>query len=213
VDKALEMGKTSTVGSLQSFFGTSTSTIIRAVGAIILGLFILEGDYGLYAVALIPASTLALLQDWGIGSALTRYCAKYRATNEPLEQRKVIIAGLIFALATGLVLTVVALISANFFALTVYNKPASGFLITLASVTLLSGAISSAVASVFTGFEQMKLNSYIAVIAAIVYSLLAPLLVIFGYGATGAIIGFTSSAIVQGIICFLHLFLHIQKTS
>ena len=97
----MEMGKTSTVGSIQSFLGTSTSTIIRAVGAIILGLFISPADYGLYAVALIPTTTLALLQDWGIGSALVRYCAKYRSTNEPLEQRKVIIAGLIFALVTG----------------------------------------------------------------------------------------------------------------
>ncbi len=72
MDKATEMGKTSTVGSVQLFLGTSISTVIRAVGAIILGLFILPGDYGLYAVALIPAATLSLFQDWGIGSALTK---------------------------------------------------------------------------------------------------------------------------------------------
>ena len=207
----MEMGKTSTVGSIQSFLGTSTSTIIRAVGAIILGLFISPADYGLYAVALIPTTTLALLQDWGIGSALVRYCAKYRSTNEPLEQRKVIIAGLIFALVTGALLTVVAFFTANFFALTIYNKPGSAFLITLTSVTLISGGISSAVASVFTGFEKMMLNSYLAVIAAIVYSLLAPLLVIFGYGATGAIIGYTSSAVVQGIISFFFIYFFIFR--
>jgi O-antigen/teichoic acid export membrane protein len=206
VDKALEMGKTSTVGSLQSFLGTSSSTIIRAVGAIILGLFILDSDYGLYAVALIPATTLALFQDWGIGSALTRYCAKYRATNELIEQKKVIIAGLVFAFATGLILWVVSLLTANFFAFSVYNKPASAFLIILASVTMFSGALSSAVASVFTGFEQMKLNSYLAVIAAIVYTLLTPLLVILGYGATGAIIGFTLSSVVQGIISIIFVY-------
>ena len=82
MDKATEMGKTSAFGSLQLFFGTSISTVIRAVGAIVLGLFISPGDYGLYAVALIPTTTLALFQDWGIGSALIRYFAKYRATNE-----------------------------------------------------------------------------------------------------------------------------------
>ncbi len=211
MDKALEMGKTSTVGSLQLFLGTSSSTIIKAVGAIILGLFILEGDYGLYVVALIPAATLGLAQDWGIGSALTRYCAKYRATNELTEQRKVIIAGLLFGFTTGLVLTIVSLLLANFFAVTVYNKPASAFLITLASVTLLSGAISSAVASVFTGFEQMKLNSYLAVINAVVYSLLTPLLVFFGYGATGAIIGFTSASVVQGVISVLFLYFFVFR--
>ena len=106
MDKATEMGKTSALGSVHLFLGVSISTIIVAVGAVILGLYILPGDYGLYAVALIPIATLSLFQDWGIGSALTRYCAKYRATNEEAEQRKVIIAGLIFGAATGLVLTV-----------------------------------------------------------------------------------------------------------
>ena len=137
------MGKTSTVGSVQLFLGNSISTVIRAVGAIILGLFILPGDYGLYVVALIPGTTLGMFQDWGISSALVRYCAKYRSTNELAEQRKVIIAGLIFEAATGLVLTVVSLLLANFFASTIYHKPTSALLITLASVTMLSGGIST----------------------------------------------------------------------
>ena len=58
------------------------------------------------------------------------------------EQRKVIIAGLIFEAATGLVLTIVSLLLANFFASTIFDKPESAFLITLVSVTMLSGAIS-----------------------------------------------------------------------
>ena len=82
MDKATEMGKTSAVGSLQLFLGKSLSTVILAVGAIVIGIFISEGDYGLYAVALIPAATFLLFQDWGVSTALTRYCAKYRSTNE-----------------------------------------------------------------------------------------------------------------------------------
>ncbi len=110
-----------------------------------------------------------------------------------------------------MVLTIVSLLLANFFASTIYHKPESAFLITLVSVTMLSGAISSGVASVFTGFEQMKLNSYLSVISAIVYSLLAPLLVYFGYGATGAIIGFTSSSVVQGVISIVFLYFFIFR--
>ncbi len=206
MDKALEMGKTSTVGSVQLFLGTSISTIIRALGAIVLGLYILPGDYGLYAIALIPGTTLALLQDWGIGSAITRYCAKFRATNELGEQRKVVIAGLIFEVVTGLAFAIVSLLLANFFASTIFGKPETAFLITLVSVTMLSGAISTGVSAVFTGFEQMKLNSYLTLIGAIVYSSLAPLLVFLGYGAVGAIIGFTLSSVVQGILSVVFLY-------
>jgi teichuronic acid exporter len=211
MDKATEMGKTSTVNSVQLFFGQSISTVIQAVGAIILGIYILPGDYGLYAVALIPMATLALFQDWGVSSALIRYCAKYRATNQGIEQRKVIIAGLIFLAATGLVLTVVSLLLANFFASTIYHKPASAFLMTLASVTIFSGATVTGVASVFMGFEQMKLNSYLLIISAVVYSSLAPLLVYFGYGALGAVIGYTSASLVQAIISLILLYFFIFR--
>lgn len=205
------MGKTSTYNSVQVFLGTSVSTVIRAVGAIILGLLILPGDMGLYVVALIPQATLSLFQDWGMGSALGRYCAKYRATNEEAEQRKVVIAGLIYVVATGLILTVISLLLVNFFAITTYHRPESAFLIALSSVTILSGAVSSGVLCVFVGFEQMKLNSYLAVISAIVYSLLAPLLVYFGYGATGAIIGFTVSSVVQGVLSTIFIYYFILR--
>src|SRR5665648_11136 len=123
MDKATEMGKISTYNSVQVFFGTTASTVIRAVGAIILGLFILPADMGLYTVALIPQATLSVFQDLGIGSALGRYCAKYRATNDEAEQRKVVIAGLIFVTATGVILTVLSLLLVNFFAITTYHRP------------------------------------------------------------------------------------------
>jgi O-antigen/teichoic acid export membrane protein len=205
------MGKTSTIGSVQLFLGNSISTVIRAVGAIILGLFILPGDYGLYVIALIPGTTLGLFQDWGISSALTRYCAKYRSTNELAEQRKVIIAGLIFEAAIGLVLTMVSLVLADFFASTIYQKPASAFLITLVSVTMLSGGISTGVNAVLVGFEQMKLTSYLSLITATVYTLFAPLLVYFGYGAVGAVIGFTLASVVQGIISIILVYFSVFR--
>jgi O-antigen/teichoic acid export membrane protein len=211
MDKAMEMGKTSAMGSVHLFLGVSISTIIMAVGTVILGLYILPGDYGQYAVAMIPAATLAIFQDWGIGSALTRYCAKYRATNEEAEQRKVIIAGLTFGATTGLVLTVVSLLLANFLASTIFHKPASAFLITLISVTIFANAISSALGAVFTGFERMDLNAYMDVIYAVVYSVLAPLLVYFGYGAIGAIIGYISACVTQGAVYMIFLYFFIFR--
>jgi len=211
MDKATEMGKISALGSVHLFLGVSISTIILAVGTIVLGILILPGDYGLYAVALIPINTLNLFQDWGIGSALTRYCAKYRAVDEGIEQRKVIIAGLIFGAATGLVLTVISLLLANFFATTIYHKPASAFLITLASVTIFANAINSGTGSIFTGFEKMKLNGYLDIVYAVVYVLLAPLLVYFGYGALGAVIGFTVGTVVSAIISMIFLYFFIFR--
>jgi hypothetical protein len=61
----LKMGRVSATGSFQLFIGKVLSTVILAVGSIIVGIFILESDYGLYTIALIPATTMLLFQDWG----------------------------------------------------------------------------------------------------------------------------------------------------
>ena len=101
MDETLKLGKDSATGGLHLFFGKTLSTVILAVGTIVLGWFILEGDYGLYAIALIPAATLLLFQDWGVGQAMTRYCAQCRATNNEGTLRKIIVAGLTFEVASG----------------------------------------------------------------------------------------------------------------
>jgi stage V sporulation protein B len=211
VDKASEMGQTSAVGSLQLFLGRSSSTIILAIGTIVLGLIINEGDYGLYTIAMIPATTFLLFQDWGVGTALTRYCAKYRATNEAAEERKIIVAGLIFEVVTGIVLTVVSILLSSFIAYTIFGKPESALLIAISSITILMTALSSTTGFIFVGFEQMKPSSYTLLIGAIVQSILAPLLLYLGYGVIGAIIGFTLSSVVSAAISLIFLYFFIFR--
>jgi O-antigen/teichoic acid export membrane protein len=211
MDKASEMGQASAVGSLQLFLGVSISTVILAVGTIILGLFISQGDYGLYAVALIPATTILLFQDWGVGGALTRYCAKYRVTNEEVEQRKIIVAGLIFEVTTGLLLTIVSILLASFIAYTIFHKPESAFLIVVSSITIFTAAIGAATNGIFVGFEQMKLSRNTSIIQATVQGVLAPLLVYFGYGAMGAIIGYTLSSAAGAVISLIFLYFFIFR--
>jgi O-antigen/teichoic acid export membrane protein len=51
MDRAIELGKTSATGSFQLFVGVVTSTVIMAVGTIILGRLMSPPEYGLYSVA------------------------------------------------------------------------------------------------------------------------------------------------------------------
>jgi len=211
MDKALEMGQTSAVGSLQLFLGKTISTVILAVGTILVGVFISQAGYGLYVIAIVPATTFLLFQDWGVGSALTRFCAKYRVTGEMVEQRKIIVAGFIFEIATGIVLTVMLILLANFIGSTIFGKPESVFLIVVSSITILMSAIGMVPGSVFVGFEQMKLSSYTSIIQGSVQGVLAPLLVYFGYGAMGAVIGFTSATVASAIISLIFLYFFIFR--
>jgi stage V sporulation protein B len=211
MDKALKMGQASATGSFQLFIGKIVSTVVLAVGTIILGIFIKEGEYGLYAIALIPATTILLFQDWGVASAMTKYCAQYRALNKEGDLRRIIVSGLTFEVATGIALTVLSLLMANFVASTVFGKPESAFLITLASIAIVSAALFTASQSIFVGFERMKLSSYTMICQATTQCVLSPLLVYLGYGALGAILGYTFSILVTGIVATTLLYFAIFR--
>ena len=211
MDKALEMGQASATGSLQLFIGKIISTLALAVGIIILQLFIQQADYGLYVVALVPASTFLLFQDWGIGSAMSRNCARARSQNNSFDLRKIIIAGISFEIATGLILTFSSLIAASFLANSIFSKPQSGVLMIVASITILSSSIIGASQSLFVGFEKMKLNSVVTVCQALIQCTLSPLLVLFGFGAMGAMLGYTLGSVAASIIAISLLYFGIFR--
>jgi lipopolysaccharide exporter len=211
MDKALKMGKVSASGSFQLFIGKVLSTIILAAGSIIVGIFISESDYGLYSIALIPAMTLLLFQDWGISQALIKYCASLRATKKEGDLRRIIVAGLTFNVTTALALTGLSMLAAGFLASGIFNKPESVFLITVASLNILFIALLTVSQSIFVGFERMKLCTITTIIYAIFQGLLSPLLVYLGYGALGAVVGSAVAYAASGIIAVTALYIIIYK--
>jgi O-antigen/teichoic acid export membrane protein len=209
--KAVQIGKVSASGSIYLFAGRIASTVIAAIGTIILGLLIAEGDYGLYAIALIPSTTLLLFQDWGIGSAITRKCAQCRANQSERDLRKTILAGLTFEITIALILTTISILTANFLATTVFEQPKSAFLMVVASTSILSIAVFTVIQNVFVGFDRMKLIALVSILQAIVQSIIAPVLIFLGYGALGAMIGFVLTAATGSIVSLILLYFFIYK--
>lgn len=206
MDKAIKMGQTSASGGFWLFIGKIISVILLALGTIILGLFIGENEYGLYAVALIPSVTLLLFQDWGVSSALTKYCAQFRGNHREGELSQLIKAGLLFSLGSGVLLTGISLGLATFLATTVFNKPDVTIFIVIGSSTLVTTSLMITAQSIFVGFEKMKYYSAIVICQALAQSTISPLLVYLGYGTLGAIIGYTFSLILTDAIAISLLY-------
>ena len=200
MDKALKMGQDSTKGTFLLFIGRIGSTILLAIGAILVGVFIEEGDLGLYTIALIPAATILLFHDWGVGQAITRYCAQKRGQNKEGELRKIITVGLAFEAAIGLVLTLISLLIADSLASNIFGKPEAGFFIMISSITILSTSLLTAAQAIFLGFERMHLSNITFISQAVVQSVLSILLVYMGYGALGAVLGYTLGVIISAIV-------------
>ncbi|MEM2522657.1 MAG: oligosaccharide flippase family protein [Candidatus Bathyarchaeia archaeon] len=205
------MGQNSAKGSFQLFIGVAASTIIMAIGTIILARLIKPEEYGLYAIALIPSYTAAIFRDWGVNTAIARYTASLRAENREGEAYEIIASGMLFELATGLALSLILVSLSSFIASTVFQRPEASFLIALASTTVLAGALLTAAQSSFIGFERMELNSLTNICQAIVKTVASPILVFVGYGALGATLGYTLSFIFAAITGLAVLYLTIIR--
>ena len=199
MDKALKMGKASATGSFQLLVGVASSTIVMAIGTIILARLLAPDDYGLYTVALIPSTMINLFRDWGVNSAMTKYIAHLRATNKESEISDVVVAGVTFEFATGLTLSLFSFLAAGFFA-SVLQRPMSTAFISIISITIFGGSLFTAAQSSFIGFERMELNSFTLICQSIIKTAVGPLLVILGFGVLGAVVGYTVSFLAEGII-------------
>jgi len=210
------MGKVSATGSFQLFVGVATSTVIMAVGTIILARLLSPEEYGLYSVALIPSLMINLFRDWGVNSAMTKYVAHLRTAKKEEDIHEIIAAGLFFEILTGLALSLLSVFLADFIASTIFHRPESAPLISIISITIFSGSLLTAVQSSFVGFERMELNSLTLICQATVKSMLSPLLVILGFGVLGAVVGYTFSflvaAIVSSAILYFLIFRGLKRT-
>ena len=217
MDKALKIGKLSAIGSFQLFIGKLISTVILAIGSIFLARFMASADYGLYIIALVPVTTMNLFHDWGITQAMTKYIAHYKAIGEEEKIHDIIAAGLIFKVATGLVLSILSLLLANFIATTIFKRPEITPLLSITSIVILSQSLLTAAQSNFNGFERMRLNSFTLICQSIIQTTTAPLLVLIGYGTIGAVLGYTFSFLVTGIIgvamLYFLLFKNLKKSN
>ena len=99
MSKASEMAKVSAKGGFHFFWGLVISTVISAVGTIIMARFLLPSEYGLYTIALAAPNLIAMFRDWGINSAMIKYTAQYNAENKPVKN--ILAAGLMFEAVMG----------------------------------------------------------------------------------------------------------------
>lgn len=197
-DKALQMGKSSTAGSFFLLIGVVASTVIMALGTLILAALLTDAELGLYGIVLIPSTTIAFFRDLGVNSAMTQQIASLRGANKTHEIHDVILSGVVFQVVSGVLLSLACFAIAQPLAV-ILNRPEATPLIALMSISIFASAIVSASSSIFVGFEKMKLNSFAQILQATIKTLLGPLLVFLGFSVLGAVVGTIVSVVVGGL--------------
>jgi len=207
MNKAADIGKVSAKGSFHVLWGLVASTVISAVGSIFIARLLGSELYGLYGIALAAPSLITIFRDWGITSAIIRYLAQYRTENRAEEIRSVILTGLVFEIIKGIVLSILSFLLSDYLAIGVYNRPTIAPLIQIASFSILASALIGTATAVFTGTDRMELNSIVLIVEATVKTTLMIALVLLGLGTAGAVMGFTVSTMMAGLVCILFIWI------
>jgi stage V sporulation protein B len=197
--KAVDVAKTSARGGFQYMWGLVASTVISAVGSIIVAGLLGEALYGLYGISLTAPSLIALFRDWGVNTAITRYTAQFNVENRSSEIRKVFTSGLVFETTLGVLLSLVCFALAPWLAVSVFQRPVIAPLIEIASLTILTGGLINTATAVFVGIERTHLNSVMLVVQSVTKAVIAPALIIGGFGIIGALGAHVLAAVVAGL--------------
>ncbi len=216
MSKAGDVAKASAIGGFHLLWGLVASTLIASVGSIFIARLLGPDLYGLYVIVLTAPSLIGVFRDWGVNVAVVRCEARYRSEGRMDELRSVLLSGLIFEIALGLLLSLLSFVFSDFLAVRVFNRPVIAPLIQLASLSILASGLINLCTGIFTGMDRMELNSVMLIFQSSIKTLLVTVLVIVGLGTSGAIIGYTtglSFAAIIGLLLMWTIYRHLPKPS
>lgn len=211
VSKAIKLAKTSTRGGFNLFWGIAVSSIISALGVIMVARILSPAEYGLVSISLIAANLIQIIRDLGIDQATIKYTAQYNQENKPAQIKSVLAAGITFEIALGLVLSVVSYLLSGFLATAIFNRPEIASLLQTASFTIFGHALFKAAQSAFTGYEKMGYHSALLIVHSILKAGLMILLLLLGLGVYGAILGTTIAYLITGAVSILFLYVTVYR--
>ena len=198
--KFSDMVQLSTRGSLVLMIGQMASTLISAIGAIIIARFLGSTHYGIISIAQIPINVSMLLLNNGISNAIIHFLAESRHENKLENLRPIVVTGFLINMVIGLITTITVYQLAGYLSNTVFKITELEQLIKILSVSLLAQSMVNTSISVFAGFERMELRSLLNILLSILRTITGPALIFFGYGVIGAALGISFPYLATGIL-------------
>jgi len=210
VSKSLSLAKVSAIGGFNLLWGLVISSIISAIGMILVAGMLSEAAFGVVSIALIGPNIITYIRDLGIDQATIKYSTLYRVDGETRKLKNVILTGTMFEVILGAAFTTVSIVLSGIMA-TLLERPTIVPLMQIASLTILAGALLKAAQSVFLGYDKIELYSITLVAQSIFKTALMVVLVYLQYGEYGATIGNAVSFIGAGLVGLAFLYVAIIK--
>jgi len=186
-------------GGFSLIAGTAASTVIGAVGVILIARLLGPASYGRCSLALVLPALFVSIADFGVSPALTRYAASLRSQAKYGTLASMIGSGLLFKLIVGLVAFLLVFVFSAELASSALQRQDMGQLVRLASLTILFQGVFSVSYNTSVGLDRMEQSALITVLRDIARVVLSPALIAVGFGVAGAILGQVAGWILAGL--------------
>ena len=100
----------------------------------------------------------------------------------------------------GIALSALSFGLSGYLATSVFHRPEITSLIQVASISILAGGLVNAASAAFTGIEKMELNSLMLILQSIIKTAIMIVLVVLGFGSSGAVLGYTVAIVIAGLV-------------
>ncbi len=183
-----------------AFISIVTTSLAHFILRIILGKELGAEGLGLYTLAFTIYLFGMQFAAFGIGVALTKYVAEF--IEDVSSIRNYVSSGMSSSIITGTIMGVLLYFLAPYIAISLFDAPELALYIKLAAVCYPFIAIQKAVLGTLNGFRKMHLFALLNIIQnflAVVVSI--TLVLLFGMGVFGAVIGFVAPTVLIGILC------------
>ncbi|MCW3978572.1 MAG: flippase [Candidatus Bathyarchaeota archaeon] len=193
-------------GSLYLFLGQFVSEAVNAVGAVLVARLLTPSEYGVFGLAFVLPLLFSMFSNWGINEALIRSLARYQAQGRWGEIRRMVVTGFLFKGGVACLLSIVMFISADSLAALALARPELAGLVRLTSALVIIQSVFSTAYAVFYGLGRMGLAAAMRVIQALIRASTSLILILWGYGVSGAVMGhmlsFLTAAVISAVLIF-----------
>jgi O-antigen/teichoic acid export membrane protein len=211
-----EIVEESARGGFFLFVGYFISLAILAVGSMVVGRLLGPEGAGLFALALAPSTLILGFLDPGVGAALTRFTAKFRAEGRFDAVASVLRTGFLYKFVVSAVATLFCFVLSEPLAAVLLNRSELAYFVRIGSVIILFQTLFNFLGETFLGLGRMEGNALILNAEAVAKSLLSPILIVLGFGVAGAVLGHVASYIIASVIgmaFFIKLYRKLGKPS
>ena len=197
-----EFGVGTARGGISYIFGSLVRAFALFLLLIILARLLNPMLFGLYTLAIAFYGIIEVIAYFGIGTALRKRIPEAKKNEEIMA---IITGGYIYSVAIGIVLAIVGFALSNYIAVNIYNNPAVGYLLQIASITVIVDVLFNVGTSSLVGLIRNRDAAVSNVIYSISSLVFSPLLFLLGYGVAGALIGLLIGYVVGAAISFWYL--------